>query len=125
MIRRTAVLLLLLLPLAARAETLLGDRWTQADTLREGAFLALLWADWRQTREIVARPETYWEINPVLGRHPTAGRVDNYFAAAAFGHVLVALALPPPYRAAFQWVTVGWEADVVYRNYRIGLRFGF
>lgn len=60
------------------------------------------------------------EINPLIGRHPSIGRVDTYFAASFLAHALVTDVLPARWRPAWQYVSLGLESAVVVRNTMIG-----
>ena len=39
----------------------------------------LLFIDWRQTITIAKNPDKFQEYNPILGKHPSEDKVDNYF----------------------------------------------
>lgn len=113
--------LLLLIPSFCSA-----DEWTKSDTGREVVYLILHVADWGQTRNGVHREsEGYWEINPILGKHPSIKRVDTHFTVTAIAHVAIAYALPRKWREAFQYTTAGIEAVFVIDNNSIGLRVDF
>jgi hypothetical protein len=99
--------------------------WTTADTAREAVYLGLHVADWGQTLQIAEHPDRYSEANPILGRKPTRGRINRYFAATAIGHAAVSYLLPRPYREAWQYVTIGFEGATVLQNARLGVSFGF
>ena len=124
-------LLLLLVAFLSSAPALVSaelfvDKWTDADTAREAAYLVLHIADWGQTRNIAHREgEGYWEINPILGKHPSIKRIDSYMAFSMLAHIGIAYALPRGWREAFQYTTVGIEAGVVFNNNSIGLRVDF
>ncbi len=116
---RTAALALLLLSGSACAEPFTVDDWK-----REAAFAALTVMDWQQTHDIARHPGMF-ELNPLLGRHPSAGRIDRYFAASLLAHVALARILAPQYRVTFQRATIVAEAVVVGRNTYLGLRVQF
>jgi hypothetical protein len=100
------------------------DDWTNADTARQAAFFATSLVDLAQTRWIADHP-SHCEYNPLLGRHPSSGRVGAYFAAAAAAHTLIAYSLPADWRHGFQYVTIGAELSVVTHNARVGIRLEF
>lgn len=106
--------------------------WTKADTAREAAYLALLVADWGQTRNIVHRADTGCagdstcvERNPFLGRNPSIRRVDSYFALSALTHATISYLLPQDWRRGYQMFTIGFQAGIVGYNYSIGLKVDF
>lgn len=100
--------------------------WSNEDIARQAAVLGLLGADFAQTRSIAKGIPGIHETNPILGEHPSKGRVDNYFAAAMIGHTLLMHALPPELRKWAQYGTIGLEAPTVGRNkfvFNIGMTF--
>lgn len=101
-----------------------ADDWSDADVARETVFVALLATDYRQTMMIADNPDKYYErqIGGIIGHHPSKGRINNWFAVATAGHILIADQLPPGWRAAFQYLSIGMEGRTVYANFRIGLR---
>ena len=104
----------------------LGSDWTPSDTKRQLATLGLLGADWAQTRTIAKNPEKFYETNKLLGKHPSLGEVNNYFAASMLVNTLLANALPPEYRHLFQYGTMGLEGLEMGRNkfkFGVGMTF--
>lgn len=112
-------ILLILFSASASAE------WTSADTTRQAIFTGVLALDWAQTRYIAKHPDEFNEINTILGYRPTPGRVDGYFASSALIHVGISYLLPDRYRRVWQNVSIGFEAGVVARNYKLGVGFNF
>jgi hypothetical protein len=89
------------------------------DLYRELAFQALLIADWKQTRQIARAPDRYFERNPILGNHPSVGRVDTYMFAAGVLHWVIAANLSPKWRQQFQLVSnrdTGKRGEAKLRN---------
>lgn len=88
--------------------------------------IAMLAIDWWQTLAIARQPDSFYETNIILGKHPSAARVSCYFAVciAVLGaligiawlcgrtHVAMAIAL----------VVATFEAVVVVRNLLLGVR---
>ena len=107
------ILLLLLLSSCAH--------WSTADTYRQAAIIGLEIADWRQTRYIANHPQDYYEMNPLIGEHPSVGRVNTYFAASIASRALVSALLPPPYRAWWQYISIGAQGFVVIHNFDKGI----
>lgn len=87
--------------------------------------LTLQTADWAQTRTIARDPMHWSEMNPVLGRHPSIGRVNTYFLAATAAQVGLHYALPQPWRQyhAYAWIAV--EGGFVAHNAMLGVRMSF
>ena len=94
--------------------------WKGTDKALEGVFLALLAADRAQTLQASKRRDLE-EANPILGLHPSKGKINGYFGAAALAHMGLAHLLPEPYRNLFQGVTIGIEQQPVRNNYKLGL----
>jgi hypothetical protein len=88
----------------------------------EAAYLTLLAIDWSQTRYIAKNPDRFREINPLLGEHPSLGKVNNYFVASALVNIAAVHYLPERYRKPFQYLTIGFEATTVAHNYSIGIK---
>ena len=99
--------------------------WTQADSAREAAYLALHVVDWGQTLEIADNPGQYHERNPVLGDHPSRGRVNAWFAGTALLHPVVSYLLPDDLRPYWQYGTIGLEMYCVGNNVSLGIGMGF
>lgn len=91
----------------------------------QAAYLILHTADWGQTLDIAKNPGDYYEVNPLLGDHPSVKRANSYMAFSALTHTGIAYTLPPPWRRRFQQVTIGLKAGIVGYNYSIGLRINF
>lgn len=115
-----AVILLFCLLLPACA-TSFGEKWSSSDTARQLAANALLTTDWGQTLYVADHPGKFYETNPIIGRHPSRGRVNRYFAAANILHPLISASLKPEAREYWQYITIGLESGVVAHNINIGV----
>lgn len=102
-----------------------GDAWSE-DQLRMGAALAAVTVvDWAQTRYIADNPDRFHETNPIMGRHPSIGRVDRYFATSVLVGAVVLDALPSEYRDYALKAGLVLEVLVVSNNARIGVGVKF
>ena len=129
----------------------LGDKpWSKVDVALESSFWTLYLVDWAQTRYIAKNGTRYtriwahWEVvdgnrviiptcyryedylvekNPLLGRHPSLGRVDAYFALSGLLHVALIRTLPEEWRRTFLVSSVALEAFCVGNNIRLGIKF--
>ena len=90
----------------------LSSDWTPDDTKLELAFVGLGAADIGLT---IASPQ-YVEQNPILGAHPSTGRVLLFGTLGLAGHAAVAWALPQPWRRAWQCGGIAVEAVMVVNN---------
>ena len=90
---------------------------------------SLLALDWAQTRYISTHPDTYQELNPLLGSHPSIGRVNTHFAGAMLADWAIGDWLRDEFgddsRKTWLIAVSVVEGSVVAHNYRIGVRFNF
>lgn len=76
-------------------------------------------ADWAQTRYIAKNPNDYRELNPILGSHPSVGKVNIYFSTVL---LLGTLGISTGYiNREFLYFYVGIEGSTVVRNYQVGV----
>ena len=110
-----------------------ADKWTTADTAWQASAMALMAVDWGQTRYIAQHPE-YYEVNPILGRHPSTKAVDLYFVGAMIVHPVISYLLPSKAeifgvtinpRRIWQAGTIVLELGCVANNARLGIGFSF
>jgi len=59
---------------------------------------ALILADWSQTLQIIREPHTRHEGNPLLGRHPSEGRVNTMVGLAVTANLAAFLVPKRPRR---------------------------
>jgi len=95
--------------------------WSTGDTVREVIAEGLIATDFAQTRTIAANPQQWSELNPLLGSHPSVGKVNLLAVGVLIAHPVISYLLPRPYREVFQYVTIGVEATAVSHNYQIGI----
>lgn len=97
--------------------------WTRRDSLVEASYQVLHFTDMSQSLTISRNRDRYCELNPILGHHPNSEAVYSYFVLTAIGHAALGYFLPRPYREFWQGITIGIEAETIYRNginYKIG-----
>jgi hypothetical protein len=97
---------------------------TKAQIAGEVAFEVLHAIDWGQTLDIAGSDE-YYEMNPIIGRYPSRGRVNLVMCATAIGHPIVTWLIPDSWR--WWWIggtSVGKAVTVIHNN-RIGLKMDF
>lgn len=102
-----------------------ADKWTREDSLREVAALTFHFVDWKTTRGIAQDSDHYREANPILGEHPSVGRVNTYFVITTIAHPIISYYLPRPWREGFQYVTIGMSMTASTINLWSGLRVRF
>jgi hypothetical protein len=107
------------------------DEWSRADRQREAVFVAVAALDWLTTRNMARncsetyKAGAYYENNSILGRCPSLGRVNGYFASMVVLHAGIVTALPSNYRAGFQWTSLAYEFSFGYGNIQAGLSAKF
>lgn len=101
-----------------------AEDWTTGDTIAQVVTMGLIAIDWRQSRQIARNPDRYAESNPVLGEHPSMGRVNTYFALFEIGHLWLARTVPHGVgRDAVQYAFGGAELVAVVGNHSVGLSY--
>ena len=118
-----AAALALLAPLAA--VQVADDKWTVEERTTFAVSSVLLVADWAQTRQIARNAQSFRETNPILGEHPSMGRVNAYFATALLLNYAIGRSLDRGWRSAWFLGVQSVEASVVQRNLSIGLTLSF
>ena len=107
--------------------TILADNraWTGEEKAWLGTAAAFTVADWATTRNLTRRyNEGYYENNPILGKHPSTGRVDLYFVTAGLLGYAIADNLDQNRKLFLQ----GWTAVEIFyvnRNLNLGLKMKF
>jgi hypothetical protein len=85
---------------------------------------ALILADWSQSLRIADNPGRWGEFNPLLGRHPSEGRVNTLFSLAVVSNGAAFLLPKTPRRIWYAAVTA-LELFGVIRNLSGGISIGF
>jgi hypothetical protein len=97
-----------------------GHEMTQSDFVMAAVSTTAIGGDWLTTLRNVRRSQQPgWnghEINPILGPHPSIGRVNTVFVAATLTNVAVGVALPHRLRKVFWAVVTGVESLAVLIN---------
>ena len=124
-----AVALFICLGLSSSSKSV--DKWTSQDTIWEVTTLAVKTLDWSQTRYIAANKERYYEVNPLIGQHPSDSEVNRYFIVTSIGHMAVAGLLPTKAtlpivgtvnpRRLWQYIFIGISGGLVAHNANIGI----
>lgn len=101
------------------------SKMTRLEWVYQGAALA----DMLTTLDIKNHPNLQ-ESNPLMGAHPSDGRVLGYFALYDAGHYIVTRELlnwgaPRAVVNGWEIFTISYEAHLAVHNYRFGLRFTF
>jgi len=116
------IVMIFLFPLSSNA----ADEWTKTEIGLQVLSTGLQILDWKMTLDIVDREnEGYWEMNPILGKHPSKGNVNTYFAISAASNILISHFLPSGWRKVWLSSRIIISGYLINRGYGIGLRFNF
>jgi hypothetical protein len=118
-------LMLLTFCLGNTLTALAADKWTREDIALEFVFGGLLLCDYRQTKYIAEHPETYYEKNFLLGKHPSVGEVNTHFLSSLILHAGITHILPQEYRKYWQGIWIIKEADSISGNLGIKINIEF
>jgi hypothetical protein len=124
--RMLLVVVSLVCCLASSAE---AEEWTASDTAFESAFVALLAADYLQTRQITAcgrDPECgQRESNPIMGHGGERVPPAVYFATIGLAHVAAVRLTPKKYRPVLHLLSIGVQTMAVAKNWTAGYAVEF
>ena len=99
--------------------------WSESEKTWGVVTANLLLLDYATTRDMTHRyNEGYYEHNPLLGRQPSASRVDLHFAVSGLAIWLIADNLDE-YRKPFLQAVSALELVCVGNNLRLGLKVRF
>lgn len=99
--------------------------WTKKDTVYQLTYTVLHLIDWGQTLDIARNPDDFYEMNPILGEHPSVGRVNTYNIVSLITHTAISYYLPPKYRRWWQVSAIGVKVILVSHNNNIGVKVSF
>jgi hypothetical protein len=128
--RRLAAVLIIAAAVAAVPSRVAGQRvlrgdraWNTSHVALAGAFTLALWVDAAQTREAMARG--FQETNPILGPHPSVGRINSYTAVAGLTVLGAAAALPARFRSWVLGAALAVETFAIAGTVRQGIAIRF
>jgi hypothetical protein len=123
--RTRPAILSLLLTIPALA----SEPWTTQDKVLEGAFIAAMAIDYRQTSDIhrtVPGRCPYYEQNVIMGARPSQAMINRYFLTTTALQIAAVGLLPSgKWRTMAQAFTLGVEVGAIGHNYTIGLKFAY
>ena len=112
-----------------------GEKWDKWDVRLEITWEVIHGLNWLTTRNLSHRyAEGYWEMNPMLGTHPSTTTVDLYMLAGAILHPIAVHWIPKkinlfsieiPARRIAQSITITSSTICLVRDLSIGLTFQF
>jgi hypothetical protein len=102
-----------------------ADEYSKTDIALQSTYTMLHIIDWGQTLDISKNSDKYWEINPILGKHPSVSKVNIYMGTSLAIYYIVNYFLPSDYRLLVESSSVILKASLVSHNYKIGLYINF
>lgn len=117
--------ILIILIIFVTSPVLAFDKWSIQDKALEAAWQSIHLMDWGQTSMIARNSDRYYEMNPILGKHPSTQMVHGYMAVGALAHLGVTHILPKKWRPYWQGVTIGMSGICVVNNFNVGLGVRF
>lgn len=100
-------------------------QWTDEQRTLGAMYMTAHAIDWGQTRRIAREPQRWSELNPVIGRQPSMGRVNRYFLLTPIVGYLVLDAMPSDYRTTALKALTMIEVGTIARNHYLGIRVSF
>lgn len=79
-------------------------------------------SDWAQTRDIARNPDKFAEVNPILGKSPSVGRVNTFMASRLALQHVAAVSLPAAYRKPVMGALTAIYSGVVIHNDSVGVK---
>lgn len=101
-----------------------GEKWDNSTIALEVSWQIIHALDWGTTLDIASHPRMY-EMNPILGDHPSRGTINAYMLAGAILHPIVTEVLPVRWRVWWQAITIGMSGACVINNFNAGLSIRF
>ena len=98
---------------------------TKEQKVLQGTYLGVHAIDWRQTRTIAKNPDRFYEINPLMGKHPSTKEVDAYMAASALLHTGITMSLPSEYRKYWFGGSFAIKLNLINMNVQAGIGMDF
>jgi len=120
---KTAIIVMILLfPLSVNA----AGKWTKPEIGLQTLSTGLQIIDWGTTLDMVDRyDEGYYELNPLLGKHPSRRAVNTYFAISIISNVLISHFLPSNLRKVWLGSRISISGYWIDNNYGVGLKVNF
>jgi len=122
MLKGKPIFIVTLLILFFLPANLFSSEWNKSDTIREVGWQIIHFIDWKQTLYIADNPDEYYEINPILGKHPSKGKINGYMIISSISHAGISYLLPPKYREIFQYISIGVSSVAVISNFNVGIQ---
>lgn len=105
--------------------------WTKYNTMAEISWLLINSIDINQTKQFRYGPNgdskewQYYEINPLVGKHPSNKKLNRLWILGSVAHVGISMALPKRYRGIWQGASIVLSSSAVLHNYNLGFKVKF
>ena len=113
------------LAITASSSVLAADPWSTEDKAMYAAYTALRIVDMGQTLNIARNPDKFHERNPLLGSHPSEGKVAGFFIGSHIVMTVAAHYMPSEYRKWFLRTGTVIELGMVGNNAKLGVKVDF
>ena len=100
------------------------SKLTKGQKIKEVCWQFLHVIDYKLTENAMSRTGEFKEANPLLGDHPSEGRLNTYAVIGSLSHFLTTRYLEE-YREAWLNVTLGLKAVVVGNGFYVGAKVEF
>jgi hypothetical protein len=126
--KKLILIFLFLFPLQANAGEIIDHlytstpNWSASDKAVFGAGFIFSLMDWSETLQIADNPDRWHETNPIMGRNPSRGTVNTYFATGIAVQLLVLYFAPPDWRRYILGGNAAVEGSMVIQNMSNGIR---
>lgn len=110
------------------------EPYTKTDLALEVTWETLHVIDWGYTLNIADRPDKFYEMNPILGKHPSRSDVNLYMTGSMILHPIITYILPKevtvfdvkiPVRTLFQFISITTSSGLIINNINVGLHCTF
>jgi len=81
--------------------------------------------DWAQTRYAARHPAQFYEINPIIGKHPSVKEVDRYFIGSLAVKNTIFFILPEKYQPIWAMGMTTISVGLIAHNNSIGIQMKF
>lgn len=102
-----------------------ADDLTPKEKVKEGVFISMLVVDGVMTHQWLKSDPGHYELNPILGKHPSDKALVLGCVIGSSLHVLAVELLPESLRSPFQDISLSFEGLNLVRNVTIGMKFSF
>lgn len=98
-------------------------KWTKSEKVKEACWMILHAVDYKQTQYAMGKPNEFKELNPLLGEHPSEGRLNTFALVGAILHIASTHYIEN--RSIWLNITLGIKIICVGNNFYVGAKVEF